>query len=52
MYGCGATSRGQACTNRVALEEADVDAAVKAAVAKAVPLRNLIQPSFRTVSAR
>jgi site-specific DNA recombinase len=35
MYACGRTSRGLPCTNRVALEEATVDAAILAALAQA-----------------
>jgi hypothetical protein len=41
MYACGRTSRGLPCTNRVALEEATVDAAILAALAQALARKTL-----------
>ena len=41
MYACGRTSRGLPCANRVALEEATVDAAILEALAKALARQTL-----------
>jgi DNA invertase Pin-like site-specific DNA recombinase len=43
MYTCGRTSRGLPCTNRVALEETTVDAAILDALAKALARQTLDQ---------
>ena len=41
MYTCGRTSRGLPCTNRVALDEATVHAAILKALAKALARKTL-----------